>query len=242
MPLVEVQIIAVGDLRHLPAVEALGHQRHSHLVAETDELRGGHVVRGTDGIDTHVLHDADLAAHGGLIDCRTQWAKIVVQADALELDLTAVEEEAFARLELDGAHAEEHRIRVEELALVTDAHYIFIELRLTDVPKAGGLEVKARAEDRVHALGAEVARTLLTRYDPTLGGEELGLEVELARAERPEATEAGAYLHTCVVLAHLGRQDLRPPGGEVDGLGDGEVHIAVESSARVPAAALVLVF
>ena len=54
----------------------------------------------------HVLHLADLTAHSSLVDSGTERAEVVVEASALELQLTAVEKEAFARLQLDGADTE----------------------------------------------------------------------------------------------------------------------------------------
>ena len=63
-------------------------------------------MRGADGIDAHVLHLADLTAHSSLVDSGTERAEVVVEASALELQLTAVEKEAFARLQLDGADTE----------------------------------------------------------------------------------------------------------------------------------------
>ena len=70
-------------------------------------------MRGADGIDAHVLHLADLATHSSLVDSGTERAKVVVEASALELQFTAVEEEAFARLQLDRADTEGRGIAVE---------------------------------------------------------------------------------------------------------------------------------
>ena len=69
-------------------------------------------MRGTDRIDTHILHQTYLTAHSSFVHCSTERAKVVVQASTLELDLTPVEVEAVASLQFDGAYPEGRRISV----------------------------------------------------------------------------------------------------------------------------------
>ena len=115
MPLVEVQVVAVGHLGLRPRVEALCHQWHPHLIAETYELGRRHVVRSADGIHAHILHQANLSAHRRFVDGSTQRTEVVMEASPLELQLAPIEEEAFASPELDGAYPEGRGISVEHL-------------------------------------------------------------------------------------------------------------------------------
>ena len=69
-------------------------------------------MRGTDSIDTHILHQTYLTAHSCLIHSSTEGAKVVVQASSLELNLTSVEVEAIASLQFDRAYPEGRRISV----------------------------------------------------------------------------------------------------------------------------------
>jgi len=69
-------------------------------------------MRGTNRIDTHILHQTYLTAHSCLIHGSTERAKVVVQASTLELDLASVEVEAIASLQFDRAYPEGRRISV----------------------------------------------------------------------------------------------------------------------------------
>ena len=104
-PFIEEEVVAVGHLRALPAVEGFGHQHHAHFVAGFHQFGGRHVVRGADGVATHVLQDAHLAADAGLVGDAAQGAEVVVVAHALEDDAFTVQEEALVGDDLDGADA-----------------------------------------------------------------------------------------------------------------------------------------
>ena len=176
MPLVEVEVVAVGHLRLGPAVEALCHHGHTHLITEADELWGRHIVRGADGIDAHVLHGADLASHGGFVHRRAERTEVMVEAGALELQLPPVQVEAIACLQFYGADPEGRRVSVEQTSAVAQLDDILIEVRLVDVPELGALHVEARM---VEALGASALDLLLTLcYDLAFGGEDLRLHLK----------------------------------------------------------------
>ena len=196
-------------------------------------------MRGADGIDAHVLHLADLAAHSSLVDSGTERAEVVVEASALELQLTAVEEEAFARLQLDGADTEGRGVAVDDSRAVGEGDGVLIEVGLVDVPELGSRDVEARAIDAVCSLAGEALRALSD--DLTLGREDLRLDAQRATGEVAKASDLRLYGYVGLVSADRRRLDARAPERDVGGGGDGEVHVAVEPCARVPAAALVLV-
>ena len=72
-------------------------------------------------------------------------------------------------------------------------------------------------------------------------GEELGRHLQRTASERAHPCDACTDIHIGVACLGCGGLDLCAPERDVDGGGDGEVHVAVEPCARVPAAALVLV-
>ena len=175
VPLVEVEVVAVGHLSLRPAVEALCHHGHAHLITETDELWGGHIVRGADGIDAHVLHGADLASHGGFVHRSAERTEVMMEASALELQLPPVQVEAVACLQFDRSDPEGRRVSVEQTTAFAELDDILIEVRLVDVPELGMLHVEARM---VEALGASALDLLLTLCDDlALGGEDLRLHL-----------------------------------------------------------------
>ena len=105
-PLVEIAVIAILHLWYRPLVEGLHHQHHPHLICYPHIFRCGHVVRGADSVDAHILHDAYLAAYGCLVHGSAKRTQIVMQADTLKLDLPPIEVEAVVGTQFDGAYAE----------------------------------------------------------------------------------------------------------------------------------------
>ena len=105
-PFSEKAVITVSHLGDSPFVEGLHHQHHPHLIGNAYILWCGHVVRGTDGVDTHLLHDTYLAADGCLVHRTAQGAQVVMQADTLKLDLPPVQIETVVGTQFDGAYAE----------------------------------------------------------------------------------------------------------------------------------------
>ena len=79
----------------------------------------------------------------------------MVEASALELQLTAVEEEAFARLQLDGADTEGRGVAVDDSRVVGERDGVLIEVGLVDVPELGSGDIEARAIDAVCTLAGE---------------------------------------------------------------------------------------
>ena len=115
-PFAEVAVVTVVALRNVPFVERLQHHHEAHLVAQLDQLRCGHVVRGAHGIAAHVLEHQQLVAQGTLVDGRAEGAEVVVQTDALELAVPAVEVEALVGHILYAAHAEARFVHILHLA------------------------------------------------------------------------------------------------------------------------------
>ena len=112
-PFLEEAGIAVLALFVNPHVETLGHHHHAEGVIHLHLHLAGAVVGGADGIATHRLEQFHLTDEGGLVDCRSQHAKVVVQADSLELAGLAIQLETTFGRTLDGAETNFLRLFVE---------------------------------------------------------------------------------------------------------------------------------
>ena len=71
-PFVEEQVVTVLTFSHVPFVEALGHQHHTHFVAGTNQLGSRHIVRRTDRITSHLFQDTDLTTDSRIVDGSSQ--------------------------------------------------------------------------------------------------------------------------------------------------------------------------
>ena len=69
-------------------------------------------MRGAEGVDAHRPHDRHLPADGVDADGRAERAQVVVEVDALDLVVGAVEVEALVRVEAEGADAERGAVGV----------------------------------------------------------------------------------------------------------------------------------
>ncbi len=106
IPIVKEARVAVLALGIHPHIEALGHDHHTQRVADIHLHLRGHVVRGTDGIATHILHHLDLTDEGSLVDGGSQGTEIVMQTNTLDFSRNAVELETTFLRNADGAYAE----------------------------------------------------------------------------------------------------------------------------------------
>ena len=108
---IPAEVIGVSVLGLDPAVKEFFNHQQAQLVADVDEVLVGGVVAGADGVDAHVLHDGELAVHGVIVGGGAQSALVVVEADAVELDIFAVEMEAVAvKAEISEAEGGLHRV------------------------------------------------------------------------------------------------------------------------------------
>ncbi len=103
-----------------PGVEGFIEDHEAHLVGEFEKFRCRRVVAGTDGIASHVAEHLQLPLQGADVDGGAQRAEVVMIADAIELEMLAVDEEAGVGVILEGADAERGFIGVDDLAVLRD--------------------------------------------------------------------------------------------------------------------------
>ena len=137
VPLVEEAGIVVLRLLAPPHVEALVHHDQSHRVAHVQQLRGRRIVRRADRVHTHRLEFRELTMQGILIEGSAQAAEVVMLADAVQLEVLAIEPEAGLRIELEIAEARRGLHLVDHLATGNQLRTHRIDIRILAAPFAG---------------------------------------------------------------------------------------------------------
>ena len=111
-PLVEIEVIigealsAQGVLAHRPAVEQLVHHQKSHAIAQIEKLRRGRIVRRADGIHAERFQGFQPFFPDARRHRCAKRAAVVMQADALDLEIYSVQPESGAGVEMKFADAE----------------------------------------------------------------------------------------------------------------------------------------
>ena len=230
-PVVKEGTVSILHLRDPPLVEALRHDQHPHLVCQLDQLRGGHIVRGADGIDAHILHLLDLSADGDLIHRCSEWPEVVVEADALEGHRLAIEVKALVGTKLYRPHTEGGAVGIDHPAIVEQFALGGVEVRLLDVPEVGMWD----AEVLLKGIVEDLSSADLPAVDRLSLVENGGAKRQRV-AIGGDALQFGADLDLCVLIANKGSGDKGSPVVDPGLRGRHyQVHITVQTSPRVPA-------
>ena len=118
MPVVKQQVVIVGLLAFLPAIEGFVHDEKTHPVAEIEQFRCRWIVRSTDGVATHLLEQGKLPPQGRLVDRRADGPEIVVITHTLDRHPLAVEQKTVLGGELDRPHPERVFVAIYRLAVL----------------------------------------------------------------------------------------------------------------------------
>src|ERR1035437_5662115 len=143
VPLVEIVGVAVGadlSLADLPLVERLVHHEEAHAVAEIQEFRCVGIVAGADGVASHLAQDFQAAFPDALRDGGADASGLVVQADPVQLDVFAVEQESLVGVEQGFADAGGRIVFIHDAALVADRGVNFVEVGIGHRPEAGVID------------------------------------------------------------------------------------------------------
>ena len=111
-PLIKIKMITILTFRLIPLIETLGHHQHTHLITSLHQFWRRHIMRGTNGITTHVLEHTDLITDSRLIHRRAQRSQIVMIADTLEKKLLSIQEKALVRNQLDRTNTKSRAIGI----------------------------------------------------------------------------------------------------------------------------------
>ncbi len=233
--------MGVAVFRAVPAIEELVDDQNALAVADLDQLVGGGVVGDADGVAPHLLENVHLTLQRPVPGLRAQRALVVVLADALELHVFAVELKAHVGGKLDGAEAKLGLIGVQHRVALLDGGYQDVEVGRTLVPGtpelgAGDGEVLGDHLRAVcgHAgggggVGGHRRALLFKRSSVQL--KDLLLDGDIGGGRAVVLNGGGHRYRACVGGFHL----CAVPG-HMDAFGDGELHVAVDARAGIPAA------
>ncbi len=113
----------------------LVEDQHAQLVAGVEQLRRGRIVRGAQAVAAHLLQLAHAVVLHRVGQRRAQAGVVLVIAGAFHLDRLAVEEQAFLRVELDGADAEARLVAIDNVAAGAHFGHQRVEIALFERPE-----------------------------------------------------------------------------------------------------------
>ncbi len=131
------------------------------MVAQVEQFGRGRVVRGTQGVDAHRLQHFELTLDGARVHRRAETAKVVVVADAPDLQRLAVEDETALAVEDEVADAEGRLVTVCDPAVAHDLRDGLVQIRTLGRPKGGPAQRQLLTDFRGRAL-----RRLRFRFRP----------------------------------------------------------------------------
>ena len=233
-PLVEEQMVVVWILLNGPAIEQFVHHEKSHAVAQIEELGGGRIVRGADGVDADLLERfeppfPDAERHG-----RAEGAAIVVETDALDFEILSVEPEAGGGLEPELANAERRHIVVKRSAALADFDDGAVKHWTVKVPELRILDADVLLEIRGFTGRNGLGHCLGGLYGFVIGSNDGGLHRYLSRGVGL-VDHCGLHMDHGLVGFDLGRGDERAPLVDVDRVGCYQANVAINARPAVPA-------
>ena len=231
-PFLEMEVIVMFVFALGPAVEKLVHDEEAHPVAKVEELGGGGIVGGADGVDAEFLEDFETALpHGERHGC-SDGSAIVVEADALELEVFSVQPEAGVRLELGAADAEGGGDFVEHSIPGGDAGNERVELRGFEAPERGILDADQLARFGFF-FGNE--RQAGFRTGDFLAGwiDHHRAQDDANRLFRGAGQICGNF-DDRDLCSHLRSRDVDAPRRDMHRIGGDEADVTVDSRAGIP--------
>ena len=232
-------VLGVAVLGQSPGVEGLVDEHDALAVGNLHQLRSGGVMGDADGVAAHLLQNLHLALDGAVPGLGAQSALVVVHAHALELGGLAVELKTSGVVELGPAEAELGGIGVHHLVVHQHLGDGGVQVGVVSVPQLGavhlggeghvlggvGVHGDGLAGDRSHGLLAAQLVDALTHHH--VGG----LTALVGHG--------GDHIHGAVGavgLSQVGGGDVSTVAVHVHGIGDGQVHGAVDTAAGIPTA------
>ena len=234
MPLIEVLVVSELDLAVCPLVERLVHHQEAQPIAQIEELGRGRVVRGADRVDAHFLEQFQTARPHGFGHGGSDRAAGVVQVYPQHLHPLAVEQESAIRVEGDVPDPEGGRRLVRQLAAgLEHGRTEGVESRGLQGPQGRRFDRQPLREGRLlpggEREGRHGPRHLASR------GVEDHRHYLTSPDGLPVVGEPRTNLQRCPLGGHVGCGHEGAPLGHVQGVGDREPHVPVDSATRVPA-------
>ena len=134
-PFLEEQVIVVAILSHRPAIEELVHHQKSHAVAEVQEFGSDRIVRGANAVYADLLERFETPLPYPERNRRAHCAAVLMQTNALDLEILSVEPETRGRFKFEIANAEWCDIVVKRGVASTDFCDSSVKHRMVQVPE-----------------------------------------------------------------------------------------------------------
>lgn len=231
-PFFEIQMIVLGILPLLPAIEKLVHHEKSHLIAQIEKFGGGRIVRSADGIDSEVFQRfqppfPNTQRYGG-----TDGSAIMVKANALEFQVFPVEPEPGVAPEFGVANAKRGPGFVDHLASGGDLGEERVKLGSLEAPKPGvgdfdllldGVWISGGKGN----LGAGRAKCLAFRIENCRADGDCGGCLARVFHRRFDG-------HRCGIIGCVWSRDIDSPRLNVNWSSRHQADMAVNTASRVP--------
>lgn len=190
-------------------------------------------MTGSDGVDSHRLHDLQLPLRGAAVDGGAEGTQVVVIAHTVHLQMPAVEQKALIPVEFDGADAEGSGIRVENLRAGFDLTDRSVQIRPVHIPALGIGDDQLLIHRAFSIRRHRVVRTVGCHGFPC-GIEEPRFQLNAGRCGIP-VPDFGSDRNRRTGIGHLRRRDIGSPSGDMHGAGGVQPDIAVNARTGIPA-------
>ncbi len=130
IPVAPDELVPLAQVQRIAAEQpVLVHDQHAEAVAGIEQLRGGRVVRGANGVAAEFLQLLEAECLQRVRNRGADAGVVLVIAGAVDLIVFAVEQKAEVRVEGHGADAENGFLAVDNLASHRDGGDELVELR-----------------------------------------------------------------------------------------------------------------
>ena len=238
-PFIENLVVTIGYFGALPFIEGFKHQHHTHFIASSYQLRCRHVVRGTDGIYAHILHDTDLATDGCIVHGCTKWTKVVVIANTLKFGELSIEEETLFWNDFEGTDTETGGIFIYQSMAGINLGICSIEERIFYTPQSGSSYGKLLFEltSVVSAQFVFFLSYYFTCWILYFGHNTVSTSVCILWSN-----QLGIQNHLGVFLSHHRSGHISSPSRYMGIFRYHQVNIAIKTGTRIPAGRFVFIF
>ncbi len=241
MPLVEqvIPAVVVARLGLTPGVEHLVQDHEAHAVGKVEQFRGRRVVAGAEGIAAHLPQQLELPLEGPHVDRRAQGAQVVMIADAVELEMLAVDQQPLVGVVLHGTHAEGGLVGIDHVAVLHERGHGHIAMGRIGAPqlrigqRAGSLDRCALSGGDLDGFGRNAGHGLASPLS-------VGVEREDLARHAHRRLGLGIIVHRHLQVhgrrrgAHRQRGQERAPLPHVNRRRHGQPDVAIDAAAGIP--------
>lgn len=232
-PFLEGKAVVVFVLPLGPAVEELIHHEEAHAVAEIEEIRSHRSVGRADGVDAEFAEGLEAAFPNSQRNGDSYGTAILMEADALELEVFPIEPETGVGLELRGADADGGADFIKHRFTGHDSGDEGMELGAFEAPELGLGDFELLGEIAVLA-GGEGGDGIRGGKRFAIGTEQDGAEGDLAGFFR-SIGDLGLDVHRGAGGGGFRSGDMDAPRRDMDGMRHDETDVSIDARTGIPA-------